>query len=121
MYVKCFASRRKEKQSAFDTLRQSEVRKFDPQFKWYIEGLWCLWFDAIKGENDMKTELTPEQISEMGRKWFDMVFSTLSAEEVMSKYRPEDRLRGLRPEDLLKNLRPEEIEAYLKKIRKKTN
>ncbi|MEZ4524524.1 MAG: hypothetical protein R2941_01200 [Desulfobacterales bacterium] len=129
VYVKCFASRRKEKQSAFDTLRQSELKKFDFQFRGYVDGLWCLWFDAIKGGYDMKTELTPEKISEMGRKWFDMVFSTLPAEEVMSRYRPEDRLKGLRPEDrlkglrsedLLKNLRPEEIEAYLKKIRKKT-
>jgi len=138
VYVRCFASRRKEKQSAFDTLRQSELKKFDPDFQRYVDGLWCLWFDAIKGGDAMKTELTPEQISEMGRKWFDMVFSTLPAEEVMSryryddrlrgipsdevmsKYRPEERLKGIRTEELLKNLRPEEIEAYLKKLRKKT-
>ncbi len=58
----------------------------------------------------MKTELMPEQITEMGKKWFDMVVSALPVEEVMSKYRPEDRLKGLSLE---------EIELYLKKMREK--
>jgi len=49
----------------------------------------------------MKTELTPEKISEIGKMWTDAI------------------LAGMTPEERLAGLKPEEIEAYLRKLRKK--
>ncbi len=74
--------------------------------------------------------MTPEETQAMRRRWLDRVCSELTPEEVLSRYRPEERLAGLgpeevlsryRPEERLTGLRPEEIEAYLKKIRGRKN
>ena len=42
----------------------------------------------------------------------------LRAEQVLSRFNTEDRLKGLRAEDRLKGLRVEEIEFYLEKLKK---
>ena len=133
-YIKCFASRLKEKKWAFETLMHKGFSKFNIRFQWVIEGLIHYWF-STKGEA-MEIELTPEKVMKMGKKWQELVLSGLKPEEVLSRFSAEDRLIGLKPEERLKGLGLEdrlmglgledrlmglsikEIEAYLKKLKK---
>ncbi len=106
-FVKCFASRKKNKRSAFKTLARHGLKNFHQQIQWFIQGLWRYWF-AEKGDVMEPNEITPEKIKEMGKMWGDLILSSLPLEE---------RLKGLKPEDRLRGLKPEEIEAYLRKIK----
>ncbi len=147
-FVKCFASRKKEKEAAFSALKKAGLEKLNLQLRDFIEGLLCYW-SLDKGEEDMKKiELTPEKVREMGKMWGDLILSGMSVDEVLARYSPEDRLKGLspeevlsryRPEERLKGLRPEErlkglglrerlrglseaeIEEYLREVRKSRN
>jgi hypothetical protein len=56
----------------------------------------------------MQVELTPEQVTEMGKMWGDLFLKLIPV---------EDRLAGLTPEERLAGLTPEEIERYLRKLR----
>ncbi len=122
-FIKCFASRMKEKNSAFGTLKKTGIGSFHVQIQRILQGLWHFWF-GMKGEEDMKTELTPEKVAEVGRIWIDAILAGMSAEDIMSKIDiskipPGKRLAGLKPEERLAGLKPEEIEAYLRTIRRK--
>jgi hypothetical protein len=66
-FVKCFASRQKEKQKAFNTLTRLGLNSFTTQFQWFIAGLKTLLF-STKGEK-LKMEITPEDVMEMGKEW----------------------------------------------------
>ncbi|EDN70616.1 hypothetical protein BGP_3981 [Beggiatoa sp. PS] len=121
---KLFATHRKEKQKAFELLKQSrDVSSIPPGLKPLLSGLLYL------GEQDMNFELTPEQVREIGQIWGKTYLSTLSPEERLIGLKPEERFIGLKPEERLMGLKPEErladlsieeIEAYLKQ-RKKLN
>jgi hypothetical protein len=112
-YIKCFASRMKEKKAAFRMLKRQNTGSFSLKLLWLLQGLWNHWFS--KGGDPMKHELTPEQVIEMGKMWGDVYLSTLN---------PEERLRGLGPEELLKallkRLSPGQIEACLRKLEQET-
>ena len=131
-WIKCFAARKKEKQSAFGIMKQKGWASLSARMGRLLGGLLNIWF---KKGADMKLELTPEAVEELGREWKDVIISSLRPEErlaglrpedviplfkpedVLSRFRPEERLAGLRPEDVLSRFRPEEIEACLKKFR----
>jgi len=66
-YIKCFASRIKEKRAAFRTLKGQNIGPFSMKLVWLLQGLWKHWFS--KGGAPMKQELTPEQVMEMGKMW----------------------------------------------------
>ena len=107
-FVKCFASQKKEKFAAFCTLKELGWATLRAQVQWLVEGLICH-FLAEKGEQYMDTaELTPEKVMEMGKMWADMILSGLSPDEVLSRYKPEERLRGLKPDEVLSRYKPEE-------------
>ncbi len=125
-YLKCFASRIKEKKAAFRTLKDQDTGPFSMKLFWLLQGLWKHWFS--KGGEPMKQELTPEQVIEMGKMWGDFYLSNLppeellkavGTEELLKRLGPEERLRGLGPEERLRGLSAEEIEAYLRKLKKK--
>ncbi|MEZ4525159.1 MAG: hypothetical protein R2941_04490 [Desulfobacterales bacterium] len=125
--VKCFASRKKEKMAAFGALRCLGFGMLRPQVQWFVKGLLRYWISE-KGGYMETAELTPEKVMEMGKMWADLILSGLPPEEVLSRYKPEERLRGLGPEEVLSRYKPEErlrglteeeIEAYLLKIKKK--
>jgi len=144
-FIKCFASRLQEKRRAFNTVKRYRWQSMTTQLKWFIAGLWDFWF-ALKGDDLMNVELTPEEITEMGKMWGQVYLSGLTIEEVLNHFEtekimsqfkvedrlvglnpedrlaglnPEDRLAGLNPEDRLAGLNPIEIEAYLKKLKQK--
>ena len=135
-WIKCFAARKKEKQSAFGRIKQKGFSSLTERTGRLISGLLNIWFG--KGDDIMKLELTPEAVEKLGREWKDVIISSLRSEDIdkilsglkpekrleglrpeerLSGLRPEERLSGLRPEERLSGLRPEEIEACLKKFR----
>jgi len=110
-FVKCFASRQKEKQNAFNTLKSMGLNAFTTQLQWFIAGLNTLLF-STKREN-MKMELTPEIVMEMGKEWGEVYLSSMPAAEILSHFEPQQRLAGLEPQQRLAGLEPKEILAGL--------
>jgi hypothetical protein len=104
-FVKCFATQKKAKVQAFQTLETTSFGLVEATVVTFLLGLRQALF---KGEMAMSNELTPEKVMEMGEKWIDLVLATLPPEEVLEHYRPEDILRQYRPEERLKGLQPEE-------------
>ena len=56
---------------------------------------------------DVQTELTTEEVTEISKIYDKFVLSILSPDDILAKFKPEQRLQGLKPE---------QIKAYLKKI-----
>lgn len=133
-FIKCFASRIREKDAAFGTLQEQNVALLSDKLIRIFKSLWELWF--LKGDVFMEQELTRESLIEKGKKWGDLYLASLPPEErlkglgpedvlknfrpedVLKNFRPEERLKGLGPEDILKCLSAEDIEAYWRKIKK---
>ncbi len=134
-FIKCFASRQKEKNSAFAVLRK-QFNQLDNDVRWVLEGLMRHWL-VVKGGLDMEAELTPEKVVELGKQFERAILESLTAEDFLEVMKPEDflkvmkpedilkalttedRLKGLGPEDRLKGLGPEELKAvksYIEKI-----
>jgi len=123
-WVKCFASQQKEKRKAFNLLKQLNIQAFTSELEWFLAGLWQYWF-STKGDkmNQAHLELTPEQVTEMGKFWWPLFQSKLSVEErlaglspaeVLGRLKPEERLVGLKPEEVLGRFKPEERLVGLK-------
>jgi hypothetical protein len=138
-FVKCFASRKKEKLKAFEQLREANSL-MTHQLEWFLTGLWKYWFSKKLGEDEMTIELTPEEITEMGKMWGNSYLSTLKAEdvlpyfestlkvedvlpyfkpqEILAHFQPKDILSEMDHQQLLEALSTEEIEAYLNQKKK---
>jgi len=143
-YIKCFASRKSEKKSAFKVLIHKNLYSFNEKCRQTIEGLLHYWF-GMKGEA-MKIELTPEKVTEMGKEWKELVLAGLtpedvlsrfsaddvlsrfsaddvlsrfSADDVLSRFSAEDVLSRFSAEEMLSGLSIKEIEAYLKNVKQK--
>ncbi|CAK0769037.1 hypothetical protein CCP3SC1_550016 [Gammaproteobacteria bacterium] len=43
-------------------------------------------------------EITPEEVVRMGKEWFNFMLENTPADEVLSHYKPEQRLAGLTEE-----------------------
>ncbi len=124
-FVKCFASRKKEKQRAFDALQAERLLSYSPGIYWFILNLWRHWFEPQEGENDMNLQLSPEVFEKMADMWGDRfldiappekMLARLTIKERLAGLEPEERLAGLEPEERLVGLTPEDlakIEAYL--------
>ncbi len=130
-FIKCFASRKKNKKSAFKTLASHGLINFQQQIQWFIQGLWRYWF-AEKGDVMKPNEITPETIMEMGKMWGDLILSSLpleerlkglkpeevlsqyKTEEVLAQYKPEEVLAQYKPEEVLSQYKPEEVLAQYK-------
>ncbi len=127
-YIKCFASRKKEKRTAFNMFQQMPPGYLSIAFQRFMLGLYKEWF--IFGGDKMDTELTPEHVEEMGKIFGKQFLASLPPEErvkglepieVLSVYKPEERVKGLKPQDRLKGLKPEEIRAFLDQLEKKND
>ncbi|MCP4109367.1 MAG: hypothetical protein GY749_28230 [Desulfobacteraceae bacterium] len=105
-FIKCFASRKKAKKSAFETLTRHGLFSFGRQFKLVMDALMHFWF-SMKGD-DMKEELTFEKATEIGKLLEKSVLSSLSPKERLKGLKPEERMKGLKPEERMKGLKPEE-------------
>ncbi|QTA90973.1 hypothetical protein [Desulfonema magnum] len=120
-FVKCFASRKTSKVSAFKTLERHGISLFGSRFMWFVKGLMQFWL-GMEGD-DMKEELTPEKVMEIGKMFGKIALSGLSEDEILSvcdreklvrKLTIEERLAGLKPKERLAGLKPKERLAGLK-------
>ncbi len=101
-FIRCFASRKKEKLTAFNELEKHNLSSFNMQLQWFITGLWKTWFQM--GGQGMDKELTPEKVIEMGKMWGKSYLASLPAKERLKGLKPAERLEGLKPAERLKGL-----------------
>ena len=114
-YIKCFASRKKEKKAAFNILSRRDPGAWSTPLWHFLRGLGNQLL--FQGGDFMNQEITPEMVMDIGKKTFDAYLASLSPEERkdrLARLRPEDRLAGLTPEDRLAGLKPEDRLAGLK-------
>jgi len=80
-FIKCFASKKKEKEIAFNKLKEIGLTNLTLKLQWMFNGLIQLLSTHLKGERKMQFELTPEHVMEIGKLWGDAFLSTLSNEK----------------------------------------
>jgi len=114
-WVKCFASHKREKQKAFFQLK-SGLTGMTLSLEYFLTGLWKYWFDDI-GESEMSIELTPEEVTKIGKMWGKSYLSMLNVEERLAGLKPQDVLTAFKPQELLTALNPQEIEDYLNQLK----
>jgi len=61
----------------------------------------------------------PYTMEQFQKDYIKAHIGALDPEEVLSKFKAEDRLKGLKAEDRLKGLKAEDIEFYLEKLKKR--
>jgi len=115
-WVKCFATHQAEKRKAFQLLKQLNWQVFSTDLEWFVAGLWQYWFNPMTGGNmsQPNLELTPEQVTEMGKFWGSVYLSKLSVAERLAGLSTDDRLIGLKPEEVLSCFKPEEVLSRFK-------
>lgn len=113
-----------EKQKAFVQLK-SGLTGMTLSLECFLTGLWKYWF-YDRGETDMSIELTPEEVTKIGKMWGDSYLSMLNTEErlaglkpqeVLTTFKPAERLAGLKLEEVLTTFKPQEIEDYLNQLK----
>jgi len=139
-YIKCFASKKKEKEKAFEELIETENIDTNAELFFIFSGLWNIFNKKHKGAEIMeKRGYTPEDVMNIGKEMHEFFMASLkvddvikrfSPEDILSKFEPEKRLSGLKPEERLSGLKPEErlsglsikeIESFLEKKKKNEN
>ena len=145
VWVKCFASRKGVKKQVFKYLQSLDLVSIAKELKWFINGLMQIWFNTTIGEEQMKIEVTPEDVTELGKQFGDIWLANLTIDEVLARFEPKEvlshfkpverlagletkevlshfkpveRLAGLKPVDRLAGLEPEVIEDYLKQLKR---
>jgi hypothetical protein len=144
LWLKCFASRKLVKKQAFQQLKQLKqlgVVSIANELQWFINGLMQIWFG--KGEKQMNIQLTPEDVSELGKQMGDIWFANLTVDElldrlgreevlshikladrlaglepkeVLSHFKPVDRLAGLEPKEVFPHFKPKEVLSHFKPV-----
>ncbi|MDM8535361.1 hypothetical protein QUF70_01260 [Desulfobacterales bacterium HSG17] len=115
-WLKCFASQKQEKKSAFETLRNKGFSSLNRRLQWFIEGLLHYLFTI--GGKEMDIEITPDDVMKLGKKWQLAILSGIKPKDRLAGLAPKDRLAGLELKDILAEFTPEEIEACLEKLKK---
>ena len=124
-WLRCFASKRTEKQKAVRHIHLEEYS--DYRLHWLISGFINL-FIRQQGLDPMNVEMTPEELIAFGKfiKEQGLEKNLWSVEERLEGLNAEQRLQGLEPEIVLQNydveqrlkgLKLDEIEAYLQKLK----
>ncbi len=134
-WVKCFASQLTEKRKAFKVLwRLLATWKLPEQLILFLNTLWKHWFSSPPG-GTMDDELTLEDFDTLGQHWKQLILSTMTLQDFLTRFHAEDlfvlfRAKGwlaqidpkevvaqYKPEELLAQLRPEDIENYLTQLK----
>ncbi len=136
--VMFFASQRKNRERALDTLRDMGFKTIPQPILTLLTDLWQR--QQNREVDDMQKQLTYEQIRAEGQAFLDLVLAALppdefvkrfkpaeiiqmygstamlrqfEPEEVLKQFEPEERLAGLEPEEVLQQFEPEERLAGL--------
>ncbi|RLT38405.1 MAG: hypothetical protein DWI57_12080 [Chloroflexi bacterium] len=133
-FVKIFASRQEEQETAFR--RFNQLDNLESQIQTFVRGLRRI--VRVEEENPMTITITPEYVMRLGEDIKRIVLEMSTPEELTAHLTPEERLAGLKLEqrlaglkleervaglaadDLLSHLSFEEIEAYLEEHRPKS-
>jgi len=115
--IKCFASREKEKKTAFESLMRKGLQTFSVKFQYVLEGLLHYYF-RMRGEI-MELNLTPEEITEWGKEWGDALLAGLPLDDMLSRYGKKEWLSRFTMDELLSQFSAKEIESYLEKLKQK--
>jgi len=116
-WIKCFASRKREKKFAFEILMNKGFSSLSSRLQWFLEGL--LHFLFTMGGEDMDIEITPDDVMKIGKKWQKAALAGIAPKERLAGITVKERLAGLELKDILSEFSAKEIEACLKKLRKK--
>ncbi len=112
-YIKCFASRKKERVTAFNIFHRMPPDSFSSAFKQFMAGLYGIWFT---GGDNMDLEITPEHVEEMGRIFGEHLLSSMPLEKKMKGIKPKEILSMYKPEEILSIFEPEELQRFLDKL-----
>jgi hypothetical protein len=118
LFIKCFASRKKEKERSFRKLFESSWKQLSGSLPQIFMGMRNIYAIAQEGIDMMEYELTPEKVMEIGKGFEDAFLAHLSIdkrlkglspEDIFARFKPEERIAGLKPEDVLARFKPEDI------------
>jgi hypothetical protein len=111
-WVKCFASRKKIRKQALKRLKAlaSNVNRDLEYFMLGLSAVLCL--NAPEEGEDMIEPPTPEEVTEMGKMWRDVILDNLTIEDMLARFEAKE---------VLSHLKPAEIEDYLKQLKKSEN
>ncbi|MEO5345495.1 MAG: DUF4351 domain-containing protein [Magnetococcus sp. YQC-9] len=79
--LKCFSSRREERQKAFQTIKKTGLFRISVVFGQTVVGLWRLLMQGSLNSPEMEG-VTPEQVALLGREWFDFLVDTMPEDEL---------------------------------------
>ena len=118
LFIKCFASRKKEKERSFRKLFESRWKQLNASLQQLFMGMRSIYAGAQEGKDMMEYALTPEKVMEIGKGFEDAFLAGLPIEKRLKGLKPEERIAGLKPEDILGSLSDEDIMAYINKKEK---
>ncbi|KOR28109.1 hypothetical protein TI05_17570, partial [Achromatium sp. WMS3] len=111
--LKCFATKRKERDAAFATMNSSGLEHLSTSTEKLVNGLRRIFMShTLQVE-----ELTPDRVMELGQELMDAVLKYAPLEKILSYHKPDEILNQYQPEQRLAGLTKEQIEAYLKKAK----
>ena len=101
--LKCFASRQEERKKAFKTIARTGLFRLSVALDRIIVGLWRLQMKSSLNPPEMEG-ITPEDVSQLGREWFESMVDMTPEEELFSLPKFEHRLVQARQEGEAKML-----------------
>lgn len=114
-YVKCFASRSREREKAFIRLEKAGWQGLPERLWWFLVGLRET--TQVKG-GSMLNELvvTEEDVMALGERWRSKLIKTLSIEERLSNLSTDEVLSRYKPDEVLSGYEPVARQALLDRI-----
>ncbi|KOR28538.1 hypothetical protein TI03_04495 [Achromatium sp. WMS1] len=121
--LKCFATKRKERDAAFATMSSSGLESLSFSIEKLVNGLRRIFMSHTLQVD----ELTPDRVMELGQELMDAVLKYAPLEKILSYHKPDEILSHYQPNTILNHYKPEQrlaglteeqIRAYLEKIKK---
>jgi hypothetical protein len=111
--IKCFATRRREQEKAFVVVESTGFASLSDQIRQLIAGLWGMIGMPKAAQTE---EFTPDMVMAMGKKWIDATLNATPLVEILKRHKSEEVLSHYKPEQRLAGLTEEQIRAYLAKL-----
>jgi hypothetical protein len=97
--LKCFASRQRERQKAFETIKQSGLFKLSSGFGRIVAGLWRLLMKEAMDSPALEG-ITPDHVMALGKEWFEFMVESTPDEELfrlpkVKQHYQEGEARGI--------------------------
>ncbi|MEO5368880.1 MAG: DUF4351 domain-containing protein [Magnetococcus sp. DMHC-1] len=96
--LKCFSSRHEERKKAFETIKHAGLFRISIAFERIMTGLWRLMMKGALNISEIEG-VTPEDVSRLGKEWFESMVDMTPDEELFSLPRLGNRLVQGRQEE----------------------